>query len=540
MAVTDTMVEAPPEPAELPAAPAAAPVEAVRAEITAVERVIGAVDHKVVGRLYLVSGALFAVAAFTARMMGWAGEGGNPMLGTWSAQVRESADVAVILLGLMPLIVGLAIYVVPLQVGARGISFPRLVSLSFYGWLVSALVFAASVLGDGGLGGKSLEMNRLGLFSLAAGAGFVLAGMIAVMTTVLTLRAPGMTLARTPMFSYSILVTGAVWLATVPAVFASAALAQAGRLDAAALQVQVVDQLRFLGWQPAIWMIAIPLVGLAVDVVPVATNARLQQRFLFRGLIVALGIGAFGVWALDLEVAANTVVWSGQATLALLAVLATVGGLTPALRRSQGLPGIPVSLLGVLTSLGLALLAALVGFAAALNTLGGDEEGLLGLPTVNGLIAGQANLVLGAVVSGLLGALAYWGVKITGKPSAKLPPAFFGLLAALGGLLAGAGPIIDAVASVNGGDGAEVGSSALVAVGSLVMAMALLGAAALIILEGRTQGGPSDPFSGHTLEWLTQSPPAPENFEGPLPEVLSASPLLDAREAGTDAEGIVQ
>jgi hypothetical protein len=59
-------------------------------------------------------------------------------------------------------------------------------------------------------------------------------------------------------------------------------------------------------------------------------------------------------------------------------------------------------------------------------------------------------------------------------------------------------------------------------------------------LEGRTQGGPSDPFSGHTLEWLTESPPAPENFEGPLPEVLSASPLLDAREAGTDAEGIAQ
>ena len=46
--------------------------------------------------------------------------------------MRESADIAIVVLGVLALIVGIAVYVVPLQIGARGISFPRLVALSYY------------------------------------------------------------------------------------------------------------------------------------------------------------------------------------------------------------------------------------------------------------------------------------------------------------------------------------------------------------------------------------------------------------------------
>lgn len=541
MAVTDTTVKAPPAaPAELSPAAAEGLPQAVGAELTALEHYIGAVDHKRIGRRFTMSALVVTAVLFIARALGWAGANGdNPLLGSWSMQVRESADIAVIVLGVLALIVGIAVYVVPLQVGAHGISFPRLVSLSYYSWLISAVLFGISVANDGGLGGNSYEMGRLGVFSLTAGAIALLGGMIAVMTTVLTLRAPGMTLARTPMFAFSMLVSGALWLGTVPAIAAVAALMQANRADAGAIKTDALGDLRFLGWQPAIWMIAIPAIGLAVDVIPVATGARLMQRFVFRGLIVVLGIASFGVWAVNPELSFNTFIWAALSGLALVAVLASLGGLVPELRRLKGAPAAPGALIGSFASLALLALAGIVGVLAGINTYGGGEDGLLGLPALNGLIVGQSNLILGASVAAMLAALAFWGVKFTGALPVKGAAAGLALLAALGGVVAGAGGIVDAISSINGGAGALEAAGWLIAAGSILLALALLGAAGALAagLRAGETDGPTDPFMGHTLEWLTASPPSTNNFDDDLPEVASASPLLDAREAAGDDEG---
>ncbi|MCB1028752.1 MAG: hypothetical protein KDB24_13435, partial [Microthrixaceae bacterium] len=390
-----------------------------------------------------------------------------------------------------------------------------------------------------GLGGNSYEMGRLGMFSLAGGAVSLLGAMVAVMTTVLTLRAPGMSLARTPMFAFSMLVSGALWLATVPAIVAVAALMQANRLEAGAIKTETLGDLRFLGWQPAIWIIAIPAIGLAVDVVPVATGARLMQRFVFRGLLVALGVASFGVWAVNPELSFNTFIWAALSGLALLAVLATLGGLLPQLRRLSGAPAAPGALIGSMVSLVVLALGGIVGLLAAINTYGGGEDGLLGLPAINGLIVGQSNLILGAAVAAMLAALAYWGVKFTGSMPPKGAAAGLGLVAALGGVVAGAGGIADAIASIDGGSGAPEVAGWLIAAGSLVLALALLGAAGALAAGMRAgeSDGPADPFEGHTLEWLTASPPSVNNFDDALPEVVSASPLLDAREAAGDDDG---
>ncbi len=541
MAVTESTVEAPPAaPAELAPAHRAGFVPAAHAELTAIERFIGTVDHKQLGRRYTVTALVVTAVGFIVRALGWAGAGGtDALLGDWSLQVRESADLAVVVLGVLALIVGIAVYVVPLQIGARGISFPRLVSLSYYSWLVSTVLFAVSMFGDGGIGGNSLEMGRLGVFALAAGAVSLLGGMIALMTTVLTLRAPGMTLARTPMFAFSMLVSGALWLATVPAIVAVGVLIQANRSNAGAIKVDSVDHLRFLGWQPTIWVIAIPIIGLAVDIVPVATRGRLMQRFAFRGLLVILGLASFGVWAVDPELSFNTFVWIAFAGLALLAVLATLGGLLPELRRLDGAPSAPGALIGSVASLALLALAGILGGLAAVNTIGGGEDGLLGLPAVNGLINGQSNVILGASVVGLLTALAYWGVKFTGTLPAKGAAAGLALLAGLGAVIAGAGGVIDAITSIDGGTGSAALAAWLIAAGSIILALSLLGAAGTLIVGWRAgeSDGPADPFEGHTLEWLTTSPPSTTNFDDELPEVMSASPLLDAREKAADVEG---
>ena len=541
MAVTETTVEAPPAaPAELAPAHRDGFIPAAQAELTAIERYIGTVDHKQLGRRYTVTALVVTAVGFIVRALGWAGaNGGDALLGDWSLQVRESADVAVVVLGVLALIVGIGVYVVPLQIGARGISFPRLVSLSYYSWLVSTLLFAASVIGDGGLGGNSYEMGRLGVFALAAGGVSILLGMVALMTTVLTLRAPGMSLARTPMFAFSMLVSGALWLATVPAIVAVAVLIQANRSNAGAIKVDSVNDLRFLGWQPTIWVIAIPIIGLAVDIVPVATRSRLMQRFVFRGLLVMLGLASFGVWAVDPAISFNTFVWIAFSGLALLAVVSTLGGLLPTLRRLDGAPAAPGALIGSLVALALLALAGILGGLAAINTAGGGEDGLLGLPAINGLINSQSNVIVGAAVAGLLTALAYWGVKFTGVMPAKGAAAGLALLAGLGAVVAGAGGVADAISSIDGGTGSGELAAWLIAAGSLILALSLLGAAAGLVagLRSDRSDGPADPFDGHTLEWLTTSPPATNNFDDELPEVMSASPLLDAREKAAAVEG---
>lgn len=540
MAVTESTVEAPPAaPAELGPADRDGFISSAQAELTAIERFIGTVDHKQLGRRYTVTALVVTAVGFIVRALGWAGaNGGDALLGDWSLQVRESADIAIVVLGVLALIVGIAVYVVPLQIGARGISFPRLVALSYYSWLVSTVLFAASMLGDGGIGGNSLEMGRLGVFALIAGAVSILGGMIAVMTTVLTLRAPGMSLARTPMFAFSMLVSGALWLATMPAIVAVGVLMQANRSNAGAIKMDSVDNLRFLGWQPTVWILAIPVIGLAVDIVPVATGSRLMQRFAFRGLLVILGVASFGVWAVDPALSFNTFVWIAFSGLALLAVLASLGGLLPELRRLDGAPSAPGALIGSLAALALLTLAGILGGLAAVNTIGSGEDGLLGLPAINGLISAQSNVILGASVVGLLTALAFWGVKFTGTLPAMGAAAGLALLAGLGAVIAGAGGVVDAIASIDGGTGSGELAAWLIAAGSIVLALSLLGAAGVLIVGLRAgETGPADPFDGHTLEWLTASPPSTMNFDDELPEVTSASPLLDAREKAADVEG---
>ena len=162
----------------------------------------------------------------------------------------------------------------------------------------------------------------------------------------------------------------------------------------------------------------------------------------------------------------------------------------------------------------------------------------MGLPAINGLISAQSNVILGASVVGLLTALAFWGVKFTGTLPAMGAAAGLALLAGLGAVIAGAGGVVDAIASIDGGTGSGELAAWLIAAGSIVLALSLLGAAGVLIVGLRAgETGPADPFDGHTLEWLTASPPSTMNFDDELPEVTSASPLLDAREKAADVEG---
>lgn len=193
-------------------------------------------DHKAVGLRYVVSalGFLFvggALALLIRCQMAFPKLG---LLGAEGYNVSFTMHATVmIFLVVMPLLLGgLGNYIVPLQIGARGTAFPRLGAIAWWLYLLSGAVWIASFLAPGGaaatgwtayaplstfarynqsLAGQSLWCVALGINSLGS---LLTAANLAV--TVATQRAPGMTLFRMPVFTWSLFITGFLVLIAVP------------------------------------------------------------------------------------------------------------------------------------------------------------------------------------------------------------------------------------------------------------------------------------------------------------------------------------
>ena len=106
----------------------------------------------------------------------------------------------------LPLLAACVLFV-PLQVGARSIVFPRLASAGFWIWLGGLVLTTISLVANGGTGGSDADMVDLFIVGLGLMAIGLTASAGSVATTVLTTRAPGMTMRRVPPFTWSALVS---------------------------------------------------------------------------------------------------------------------------------------------------------------------------------------------------------------------------------------------------------------------------------------------------------------------------------------------
>ncbi|MEX0767835.1 MAG: cbb3-type cytochrome c oxidase subunit I, partial [Microthrixaceae bacterium] len=193
---------------------------------TALERVIGTGEHQAIGRTFILSSLLLmAIAAAALAVGGLTALGSSGPLNI-ADPVWNSALVAMVLMGAMGLLLGLAICLVPLQVGSPAIAFPRAAALSLWAWLVAAVIFLISVPLDGGVGGSKLEGARLGMLSMGAMMVALSLGAVCVVTTVLSHRRVGMSLSRVPFFSWSMLVAAPIWILTFGSTTAHVILGQ--------------------------------------------------------------------------------------------------------------------------------------------------------------------------------------------------------------------------------------------------------------------------------------------------------------------------
>ena len=516
---------------------------------------ITSADHKQVGRLYagtglvgLLAGLVLAVLVAFERI----DAEGYQLLDTDSAtQVLAAARLLLTFGAVAPLLLGLAVAIVPLQLGARSLALPRLAAGGFWMWLAGLGLAVASIIANGGPGGGSSEMVDLYLLGTIVMSTGLLMTATSVATSVLTTRAPGMGLLRAPLFAWSALVGSVTLILALPVFVGTSIYLWVDHKYARAAFGGNVGVSDWAGWalsQPFTYLLAIPALGMVLDIVPVMGRTSLAQR---TGAYVALGIVSIATLATVTQTMV-TLPWDGDSFLdnagdkiadllpwGLLTVIPLLGVLgvlgTSALTLKNGKPRVAAPLVFAMHG----LLTIVLGVAA--HILGSiDDAGVRG----SIFEAGTYVAITFGSVTVAFGALCYWGPKLWGRripDKAALPLALLALLAtALGSIPYMIAGFADQPAGALDGfayDGPQELWNTLTTAGFALMLLTSLGFIALAaksFTSGEAAG--DDPWDGQTLEWATSSPPPADNFSD-LAVVGSATPLLDLQSAsnGKDA-----
>lgn len=492
-------------------------------------------DHKRVGRLHLVTALAFLVVGSVVGVIlgGERLDSGFDIFdeATFSQVYSLHGEVAVFGF-LVPFFVGLATYLVPLQVGAREIAFPRGAAFGYWLHLVSACLLLAAHAADGGPGGASAVGADLHLLALIGLNLALVIALISVLTTALAGRAPGMTLLRTPLFTWSVVVGGGLTLLASPVLVAGLVESYIAR-HFGGVDIASSGTAWFFA-VPHVFLLAVPAAGVAAEIVPVLARNRYRVHGSAVVIIALMGVLGYGAWA-QLPERTDELLYVGVALLSILPALALVALLGDTIRRgSVNLSAASLLAVGAVIHL---LLGALAGATRAIEPLG-----------LQGTVwqAAQVHYTLyGGATLGAFAALWFWAPKIWGvmlgelQGKAVFALTFFGaLLLAAPDLLSGL--VEDRLLADFGFDesGLSVALNAVSLLGGVLGVLGIL----LVVGEllgkvGRRQGVPAsdDPWGGATLEWATTSPPPPGNFAGPLPPITTATPLHDAR-AGAEVD----
>ena len=519
-------------------------------------------DHKRIGRIYLGFGLLGVIAvSVLGVVIGLERSDEAELLNSGSLlQLFQGYRVGLVFAGVIPLALGLSVAVVPLQLGARQIAFPRLALTGCYAWLGGLVLTFAALARNGGIGGGDDPAVDLFL----SGHGLMVVGLLAsagsVAASVLTTRAPGMTMRRVPLFSWSALIGALGMLLSLPVLLGAVIyLFIDHRLGIQANFGGSEGIGEWVSWVysvPAVAVFALPAIGVAAELMPVTFKHRQPMRGVIFAGIALVGVAAlaavtqqrvhelsfdsdqtFGEFIDDLL---PFLIFAGLPLLGIVIVFA-LGGLTAKGGLANGRPRITAAF--VLSNLGVALVA--LGLVANL-LLGIDDFELVG--TV--FEEGATLLVVYGAATALLGGVAFWAPKLWGRvlPDKQL---YLVVLLALGGAALASLPLLiagflDQVGGVPAND-AQVAAmldldydssgqlwNILSLVGQGLMALAVLAFAGLMLKTFTGDGETADrnPFDGHTIEWSADSPAPADNYEV-LPTVASPSPVFDMTYEGS-------
>lgn len=272
-----------------------------------VVKYMSSTDHKVIGNLYMITSfAFFVIAGLMALIM--RAELARPGLQFVSNeqynQLFTMHGTLMLFLFATALFAGFANAIMPLQIGAPDVSFPRLNMISYWLYLFGGLTVMLGFLTPGGAAGfgwfayapLSNVINSPNVGSDLWIMGLVMTGLASILgavnfiTTIFTMRAPGMTMFRMPIFTWNILLTSVLVLMAFPVLAAALLMLESDRkfgtqvFDAANGGAILWQHLFWFFGHPEVYILALPFFGIATEILPVFSR---KPIFGYKGLVFA-------------------------------------------------------------------------------------------------------------------------------------------------------------------------------------------------------------------------------------------------------------
>src|SRR4051812_22739919 len=519
------------------------------------------VDHKRIGTLYLFTSIFFfLVGGIEALLIRIQLGGPNRHLLSAEAynQMFTMHGTTMIFLGVMPLSAAFFNFLIPLQIGARDVAFPRLNAFSYWvylfgslfmntGWLVGAAP-------NGGWFGYTplttltyspglnidfwmLGLQILGVSSLAAAFNFI--------TTIINMRAPGMTLMRMPMFTWMSFIVQFLLILAFPVITIALVFLQFDRFfgttfytPSAGADPLLWQHLFWIFGHPEVYILILPAFGLVSEVLPTFSRKPLfgYPVMVYSGILIAF-LG-FGVWAHHMFA-----VGMGPIADSIFSVATMLIAIPTGVKIFNWIFTMWGGNIRFTTAMkfGITLVA--------LFTIGGISGVMHASPPADlqqtdtyFIVAHFHYVLVAGSLMGLWGGIYYYFPKITGRMLSERIGQWHFWLTFIGVNLtfmpmhwSGLYGMPRRIYQYDAGQGWEIFNQ-MSTWGAL-----LQGVAGLIfawnIFRSRTHGeiAGNDPWGAPSLEWLIPSPPPDYNF-AVIPTVTSRYPLWDVKSPALTAE----
>jgi cytochrome c oxidase subunit 1 len=453
-----------------------------------------------------------------------------------------------------PMALALGTYLVPLQIGAANISLPRFTLTGFWVWLAGGVIMQSGWFTQDGAGragwssyaplSNGQRTPGVGMDLWVLGAGLAVLGMfmigLALVVTILRRRAPGMSLLRMPVFTWTELVSVLMVVGAFPVLVLAMALLYADRLGANIFTgftgaIDWQDLFWFFG-HPVVYVMFFPYLGCAAEAIAVNAHKRWFGYKAFVASMMSFAALSMSVWGHHMFITGGVVNEYFAFSSTMLVVPAgieyfdcvgTLWGSSVKFRTSM------LFALGFFIQF---LVGGLSGIFVASPTLDYNSYG-------DYIVIAHFHYTLFAgSIFGFFAGVYHWFPKVTGARLRETLGKVHFVLLAIGTNLTFL-PMF-----VLGQDGmtrrisrypqdpqwATLNRLETIGAGIIALAIAVFLFNVLTSLRRREVAG-DDPWRGHSLEWWTSSPPPPHNFDRPLPPIRSYAPLKDLQEELEDA-----